>query len=143
MLLAVDAAARQGTTTTPAEIAWPATAVGGAGTSGAAGIQQVVLSGDPSKEGLYTIRLRAAPNLRIQPHAHRDARSAVVLTGTWYFAYGRQFDETKLEALPAGSFYTEPPGVDHFAMTRGEVIIQITGYGPSSTAYVNATDDPR
>jgi hypothetical protein len=46
-------------------------------------------------------------------------------------------------ALPPGSFYTEPPGDDHFAETRdSEVIVQITGFGPTGTSYVRAEDAP-
>ena len=132
---------RQGTIVTPAEVAWPAKTTGGVGTSGASGIQTVVLTGDPTKPGLYTLRLRAAPGMRIQAHSHRDDRSALVVSGTWYFGYGKQFDEKALKALPPGSFYTEPGGVDHFAMTKDEVVIQITGYGPSSTTYVDPAND--
>src|SRR5262245_63419798 len=94
------ASAQQGTTIAPGEITWPAAEAGGVGTSGAAGIQTVVLYGDPSKPGLYTIRLKAAPNMRIQAHSHRDDRSAVVISGTWYFGYGKQFTEKGLKALP-------------------------------------------
>jgi uncharacterized RmlC-like cupin family protein len=129
---------------TPAEVKWPAAASGAVGTSGVAGIQTVVLKGDPSKPGLYTLLLKLGPNQKIEAHSHQDDRVAVVLSGTWYFAYGRQFDESKLRALPSGTFYTEPPNVDHFAMTRAEgVTIQITGTGPSSTTYVNSANQPR
>jgi quercetin dioxygenase-like cupin family protein len=129
---------------TPAEVKWPPAAAGGVGTSGVAGIQTVVLKGDPSKPGLYTLLLRLGPNQKIEAHAHPDDRVAVVVSGTWYFAYGRQFDESKLRALPQGSFYTEPPNVDHFAMTKGEgVTIQITGTGPSATKYVNPANQPK
>jgi len=48
-----------------------------------------------------------------------------------------------LKALPPGSFYTEPPGMDHFAMTRGEgAVIQISGTGPSGTTYADPKNDP-
>ena len=43
-----------------------------------------------------------------------------------------------------GSFYTEPPGENHFAETReSAVLVQITGFGPTGTTYVRASDDPR
>jgi len=129
---------------TPGEVKWPQAAAGAVGTSGVAGIQTVVLKGDPSKPGLYTLLLRLGPNQKIEAHAHPDDRVAVVVSGTWYFAYGRQFDESKLRVLPQGSFYTEPPNVDHFAMTKGEgVTIQITGTGPSATKYVNPANQPK
>jgi uncharacterized RmlC-like cupin family protein len=128
---------------TPAEVKWPAGASALAGTSGASGIQTVTLKGDPTKPGLYTLLLRVGPNTKIEAHAHPDDRVATVVSGSWYFGYGRQFDEKALKPLPPGSFYTEPPGMDHFAMTRQEgVIIQITGYGPSGTTYVDPRNDP-
>jgi quercetin dioxygenase-like cupin family protein len=137
-LLAQDGRA----TIRPGDVPWPAAGAGGTGTSGAAGIQTVVLKGDPAKAGLYTLMLRVAPNVRIQAHSHRDDRVATVLKGTWYFGYGDRFDEAALKALEPGSFYTEPPGVAHFAMTKEEVILQIVGTGPSSTTYVDAANDP-
>ena len=124
------------------EIPWPAAQAGGTGTSGASGIQTVVMKGDPTKPGLYVLALRTAPNVTIQAHSHKDDRVATVLKGTWYFGYGQKFDEKALKALPPGSSYTEPPNTPHFARTREEVILQIVGYGPSSTTYVNPADDP-
>lgn len=126
----------------PGDVRWPAAANGGTGTSGAAGIQTVVVKGDPAKPGLYTLMLRAGPGLRIQAHSHGDDRVATVVKGTWYFAYGDRFNEAALQALEPGSFYTEPPNVAHFAMTKEEVILQIVGTGPSSTTYVDPANDP-
>ncbi len=135
--------AQEGKRLAPSEIQWPGgPAVGGVGTSGASGIQTIVLQGDPSKPGLYTIRLRIAGGMKIQAHAHPDERGAEVVSGTWYIGYGHKFDEKALKELPAGSFYTEPAGVDHFAMTKGEVVVQITGYGPSATKYFDPALDP-
>jgi hypothetical protein len=124
------------------EIPWPTAQAGGAGTSGASGIQTVVLKGDPTKPGLYVLALRVGPNITIQAHSHKDDRVATVLKGTWYFGYGQKFDEKVLKALPVGSSYTEPPDTAHFARTRDEVVLEIFGYGPTSTAYVNPADDP-
>jgi quercetin dioxygenase-like cupin family protein len=129
---------------TPVEIAAKEAGGAGAGTSGVAGIQTTVLLGDPTKPGLYTIRLSIPANTTIQPHTHRDDRSAIVMSGTWYFGYGRKADETAIKPLPPGSFYTEPGGVAHFALTKAEsVVVYITGSGPTDTVYVNATNDPR
>jgi quercetin dioxygenase-like cupin family protein len=128
---------------TPAEVKWPAAAAGGTGTSGVSGTQTVMLKGDPTKPGLYTMLLRVGPNTRIEAHAHPDDRVATVISGTWYFGYGKQFNEAALKALPPGSIYTEPPNSNHFAMTRGEgVTIQITGTGPSGTTYADPANDP-
>ena len=127
----------------PSEVKWPAPAAGGVGSSGVSGTQTVVLKGDPSKPGLYTMLLRVGPNTKIEAHAHPDDRVATVISGTWYFGYGKQFNEAALKVLPPGSVYTEPPNANHFAMTRGEgVTIQITGTGPSGTTYADPANDP-
>jgi pimeloyl-ACP methyl ester carboxylesterase/uncharacterized RmlC-like cupin family protein len=108
----------------------------GSGTSGVAGIQTTVLSGDPSASGLYTIRLTVPANTRIEAHEHRDSRSATVISGTWRIGFGPRFDEKALKSLPPGSFYTEPAGRAHFAQTgKDPVVIHITGYGPTDTTY--------
>lgn len=126
----------------PADVPWPSARAAGTGTSGASGIETVVLKGDPAKPGLYVLELRAAPNMTIQAHSHRDDRVATVLKGTWYFGYGDTFNEASLKALEPGSFYTEPPNVAHFARTKEQVVLRIVGFGPSSTTYVNPADDP-
>ncbi len=67
-----------------------------------------------------------------------------MISGTWHIGYGDKFDEAKLKALPAGSFYTEPPSRNHLAATGDEpVVVQITGFGPSSADDVDATQNPR
>ncbi len=129
---------------TPPEIAALNQGGAGAGTSGVAGIRTTVLYGDPTKAGPYTIMLRVPPNARIAAHSHRDDRTAVVVAGVWHFGYGRKADEALFKTLPPGSFYTEPAAVEHFAMTGPEgATVYISGYGPTSTDYVEAADKPK
>jgi len=129
---------------TPSEFDFPQQANPGTGSSGVGGIQTVVLKGDPNESGVYTIMLRVPAHTQIAAHSHRDDRVATVVSGTWHFGYGDKFDESKLKTLPPGSFYTEPPGQNHFAETGDEfVVVQITGFGPSSTEYVDPAQDPR
>lgn len=122
---------------TPTEIDAVSPSGAGAGTSGLSGIQTRVLKGDPNKAGLYTIQLTVPANTKIEAHTHPDDRVATVISGTWHIGYGSRFDEKKLKALTPGSFYTEPPSVAHFARTENRpVVIQITGFGPTGTKYV-------
>jgi uncharacterized RmlC-like cupin family protein len=124
----------------PSEINSLASINAGAGTSGLAGIQTRTLKGDATKPGIYTIQLTVPANVRIQAHTHPDDRVATVVSGTWYIGYGAKFDESKLKQLTAGSFYTEPPELTHFAKTGNEpVVLQITGNGPTGTEYVEAS----
>jgi pimeloyl-ACP methyl ester carboxylesterase/quercetin dioxygenase-like cupin family protein len=128
----------------PADYKFPQQGNPGTGSSGVGDIRTVVLKGDPDQAGVYTIMLRVPPHTRIAAHSHRDDRVATVISGTWRIGYGDRFDEAKLKALPPGSFYTEPPGQTHFAETGDEpVVVQITGFGPSSTDYVDRNQDPR
>jgi pimeloyl-ACP methyl ester carboxylesterase/uncharacterized RmlC-like cupin family protein len=128
----------------PNEFQFPQQGNPGTGSSGVSGIQTVVLKGDPNETGVYTIMLRVPAHTQIAAHSHRDDRVATVISGTWRIGYGNKFDESKLKALPPGSFYTEPPGRNHFAETGDEpAIVQITGFGRSSTEYVDKSQDPR
>ncbi|WP_216822052.1 cupin domain-containing protein [Stenotrophomonas sp. ZAC14A_NAIMI4_1] len=121
---------------TPGEIASLGKGGAGPGTSGVDGIRTTVLMGDPSKPGPYAIEIRVPPHTRIAAHTHRDARSAVVVSGTWYFGYGAALTEDRLKQLPAGSFYTEPADDAHFALTRDDpAVVYITGVGPTDTHF--------
>jgi uncharacterized RmlC-like cupin family protein len=113
----------------------------GPGTSGMAGIRTTVLSGDPTRPGLYTIRLSVPAHLRIEAHVHRDQRSAVVVSGHWSIGYGDRFDASALKLLPPGSFYTEPAEAPHFASTGAEpVVVYISGVGPTDTRFQHQSE---
>ena len=85
---------------TPSEVDSMPAHDSGAGTSGVAGIRTTVVAGDPTKAGPYTIRLSIPANTKIQAHTHRDNRTAVVISGVWYFGYGPVAGEAKEKALP-------------------------------------------
>jgi uncharacterized RmlC-like cupin family protein len=107
------------------------------------GLQTVTLAGDPQASGPYAERIRIPANTRLKPHSHpNEARMVTVLSGTLYFAFGDQFDETRLKALPAGSFFTEPKDRPHFAMTQDEVVLQLNALGPAGTRYVETANHP-
>ena len=127
----------------PDEVPWPASTPTD-GTAMRPGLQTLVISGDAKAASLYTMLFKLPAKTTIPPHAHPDARSCFVLSGTWYFAYGDVRDQSRLKALPPGSHYTEPAGMNHFAETRNEpVVAQCTAVGPTGTTFVDADDDPR
>jgi quercetin dioxygenase-like cupin family protein len=100
--------------------------------------QTVVIYGDPTKPGLFVTRIRFSPGWKDPPHWHPDqARTVVVLSGTFYFGSGEKWDDSKLKAYPAGTFYSEPPRSPHFTWAKdGEVVIQLTGIGPSGKTFI-------
>jgi quercetin dioxygenase-like cupin family protein len=100
--------------------------------------QRAVLFGDPTKSEMYVERLKLPAGMKSQPHWHPDyPRTVAVLSGTFYFGKGEQWDESKLVAYPAGTFYSEPAKSPHFWWAKdGEVILQITAIGPTATTRV-------
>ena len=125
-----------GRTITPAELQWkPSIRV--------KGLEQADLIGDSTKPGPYVQRVRYPANFVNPPHSHPEERTYTVISGTWYVGWGTKLDESKLLALPPGSFYTEPAGDAHFAFTGAQpAVVYITGQGPTDTTYVVASDAP-
>ena len=129
---------------TPAEIHWPVTGNEAPGSSMQGAVQSLIIYGDGSKAGLYSIMFKVGPNAAIPAHWHPDNRSCFVMVGVWYFGYGEKFNKAALKALPPGSHYTEPANVHHFAGTASEgATVECTSVGPSGTTYVDPNDDPR
>jgi len=113
------------------------------GSSKLAGVHTKILAGNPASAGFYSILLFVPAHMTIRAHSHRDDRMATVVSGNWQFGYGTHFDESMLKPLPAGSVYSEPGGVNHFARTTDTaVVVHVSGYGPTDTRYFNPADDP-
>ena len=128
---------------TPAEIKTTALDNNRIGSSGLEGVHTKVLFGNPEREGFYTILLFVPAHTTIAAHSHRDNRMATVVSGKWQFGYGDHFDPKSLKTLPAGSVYSEPGRVDHFARTVSDpVIVEISGFGPTDTRYFDPANDP-
>ena len=100
--------------------------------------------GNEKEAGSYVYRVKFPKGRVVQAHSHPDDRTYTVISGTWYIGWGETYDESKLTALPAGSFYTEPAGVPHFVATPdGETVVQITGTGPTTADYVDPAHAPK
>ncbi|MCU0870292.1 MAG: cupin domain-containing protein [Burkholderiales bacterium] len=90
------------------------------------------VQGDQDKPGPFTFRVRAAAGHKLAPHTHPDDRVITVISGTYWSAVGDKWDDGKLIAFPAGSFYVVPAGVPHYsAVLEGETEFQESGVGPS------------
>ena len=97
-----------------------------------AGLQMMLLDGDPTKPELYTSRVKIPANFKLLAHWHPETRSVIVLSGTFYYGYGEKFDEKKLVKMPPGTFFSEPSKQPHFAWAKsGDVVLQVTGVGPT------------
>jgi len=98
-----------------------------------AGCMLAVLSGDPSKAGdQYTVRLKLTDGMKLAPHTHGDTENVTIISGTLMVGVGSTFDATKMLALTPGSFVSIPSGTPHYAMAKGETVVQVNGVGGSS-----------
>ena len=102
------------------------------------GFTQTVVSGDPTKPGIYVIHVKFPPNVMSRPHFHDEDRYATVIKGTWYTGEGDTFAPDKTVGLKPGSFMKHPAKTRHFDGAKGEeVILQLVGIGPSKTTKVD------
>jgi len=105
------------------------------------GAAMAVIQGDPSKPGIYVIRVKFPPHTFSRPHYHIEDRHVVVLQGTWYAGTGETFDPDKAVGLKPGSYMMHPARAVHWDGAKDEeVILQIIGYGPTDTVLVKPAD---
>ena len=97
--------------------------------------------GDPTKPELFVQQVKFPAGFKLMPHWHpEEVRTVVVLSGTLYYSTGEQWDENKLKAFPAGTFFSEPAKVPHYAWAKdGEVVLQLTAIGPAGTTMIEKT----
>jgi quercetin dioxygenase-like cupin family protein len=107
------------------------------------GAQLAVISGDPTKEGFYVVRLRVPAGYKIAPHTHPNDENVTVLSGTFNIGAGDKADQTKGTMLKAGGYSRVAKAMSHYAWFTEDTIIQLHGQGPQGITYVNPADDPR
>jgi quercetin dioxygenase-like cupin family protein len=109
----------------------------------APGAKIAVIEGDLSEEVPFTFRLKLPADYQIAPHTHPAYERVTVLSGTFHFAHGKDFDRDKTMALEAGGIAIMPPGEPMFGHTDEETVVQLHGTGPWNIEYINPEDDPR
>ncbi len=124
----------------PADIQWmaapPQTGIPSA-------VQMAVLSGDPFKPGMFSVRLKIPDGGKVAAHWHPTDEHITVLQGTFAAGMGDKLDESALHEFPTGSYIEMPKRMHHFAMAKGETIVQVHAMGPFVLNYVDPADDPR
>jgi len=107
------------------------------------GAQIAVLEGDPTAAGTFTIRLKLPNGYKIPPHTHPTVENVTVLSGTFRAGMGTAFDDAKLTDLGRDAFVSIPAEHAHYAMARGETVVQVHGLSPFVLTYVNPADATR
>ncbi len=107
--------------------------------TGAAGVNQAVLHGDPTGTGLYVVLNRFKPGNFSRPHFHPNDRFITVVKGTWWVATGNKVDKENMTPMPAGSFVTHIGKQVHWDGAKNEEAwVLIVGEGPGTLTLVDA-----
>jgi hypothetical protein len=106
------------------------------------GAKVAVLYGDPSKDGLFVIRVKFPANYRIPAHSHPTDEVITVLNGTLLVGMGDKLAPGSAKAFPAASLIVTPAKMNHFVLTKQPTVIEVTAMGPLAFTYVNPADDP-
>jgi len=107
------------------------------------GAKMAVVSGDPSKVGMFTIQLSLPDGYRIPAHSHPTDETVEVKEGTFLYGMGDAFDAAKLQPMGVGQKGSIPAGMHHYAQAKGATVVAVTAMGPFAMTYVNPADDPR
>jgi len=108
---------------------------------GTNGVKTAAIYGDPSKPGVYVVRVWFPPGVMSRPHSHPDDRYAVVLKGTWWTGTGEKFDPPSTKPVKTGGFMKHPAREVHYDGAKDEEVqLQLIGQGPGGTEYVRPED---
>jgi quercetin dioxygenase-like cupin family protein len=109
----------------------------------AKGAQLAVVYGDPTKEGMYVVRLKVPAGYKIPAHTHPNDENVTVLSGSFNIGHGDKLDQTKGVQVKAGGYSFVAKGMAHYAWFTEDTVLQLHGVGPQGVTYVNPADDPR
>ena len=109
--------------------------------TGAAGVNQVVLHGDPTKSGPCVVLNRFKPGNFSKPHFHPNDCFITVIKGTWWVATGNKVDKDNMVPMPAGSFVTHFAKQVHWDGAKDEEAwLIIVGEGPGTLNFVDVSN---
>jgi len=106
------------------------------------GAHMAVVSGDPSKDGPFVVRIKMPAGYKINAHWHPTDENVTVISGTFLIGMGDKLNKSKMQELPAGGFTLLPAQMHHYAMAKNACVVQVHGMGPFALTYVDPTDDP-
>ena len=105
------------------------------------GCELAPVSGDFNADGApFVLRIRCGDGTKVPAHWHPTDENVTVLKGTFLIATGETYDEKKLQTMNVGNFITMPKEMRHFALCKGETIVQVHGIGPFKVNWVNPSE---
>ncbi len=108
------------------------------------GAKSALMVGDPSKAGVFIVRLKFPPNYQIPAHTHPYTEVITVLKGKLGNGMGQKLDTSNGEVLNQSDSFVLPAGHAHYVWTTDEeAIVELIATGPWNITYINQADDPR
>jgi hypothetical protein len=107
-----------------------------------AGAKMALLAGDPSKPGIFVLRLDMPKNYAIPAHNHPSSEYVTVISGDSHIGMGDKLDKAKGIHLTRGGFGMAPAHMNHYAWATSRTIVQVHGEGPFAITYVDRADNP-
>ena len=105
------------------------------------GCDMAVVQGNPDADGQqFVIRFRCADGAKVPAHWHPTDEYLTVLKGAFLVGTGDTFDEAKLQTMSVGNFLLMPEGMHHFALNKGETVVQAHGIGPFKVNWLNPSE---
>jgi len=108
-----------------------------------AGAQFAVVSGDPAKKGMFTIRAKLPANYAVPAHWHPTDEKVSVVSGKLAYGMSERLNRTQALGLGAGENIVMKAKMNHWVLTADGAEIEVTAMGPFEITYVNRVDDPR
>ena len=107
------------------------------------GAQVAVLRGDPTKPGIFTMRLKFPAGYVVNPHWHTNDEHVTVISGELKIGMGDRGSRSETTSVLPGSLMVMPATHRHFGYFDQETVLQLHGISPWVVNYVNPADDPR
>jgi quercetin dioxygenase-like cupin family protein len=102
-----------------------------------------VVSGDPTKKGMFVVELKMPADYAVPPHSHPTSERVTVLSGKLHYAMTDKIDMARAKTLRAGHSVTMTAKMHHWVHAPAEATIRVSGMGPFQITYVDPKDDPR
>ena len=102
-----------------------------------------MVKGNPTKEGLYVVRLKVPAGYKIEPHTHPIDENVTVLSGSFNIGTGNKLDRTKGTLIKTGGYSYVAKGMTHYAWFTEDTVLQLHGMGQQGITYVDPANDPR
>src|SRR5258706_16293842 len=97
------------------------------------GAEITVLSGDPSKDGPFVLRLKMPSGYKVPAHNHPTDEGATVISGNFHIGMAEKFDGKTQIGLTAGGNPQAPPKINHNPLATNPPPFQLHGQGTFPT----------